>query len=113
MTDWFDMAWICPRCKRPEAVAYVANEEGLHTFPCLFCDFSTLSGPALTAIYASTACAAPHCEGSVTDVFHYDSGMRLIEVTRRVCPSCGSRATASARQPPHRRGPKLSPAPRP
>ncbi|MFE7135300.1 hypothetical protein ACFVIM_31020 [Streptomyces sp. NPDC057638] len=96
------MGWICPRCKRPEAVSHVENGDGLHTFPCLYCDFSTLTGPPLSAMYGSAACAVPRCQGQVTDAFQYDGGMRLVEVRRQLCPACGTREAAEVSNAPHR-----------
>ncbi|WP_323451699.1 hypothetical protein [Streptomyces yaizuensis] len=84
------MAWFCPRCKRPEAVAHVENPDGLHPFPCLFCDCSTLFGPELGTREASGVCATPRCGGVVTEVFGYDGVGRLAGVDRRGCPHCGS-----------------------
>ncbi|ANW21914.1 hypothetical protein [Streptomyces clavuligerus] len=89
------MAWFCPWCKRPDAVAHVENAAGLHPFPCLFCDCSTVAGPVLGVREASRVCATPRCGGLVTETFGYDVHGRLAEVRRRGCPECGSALSAA------------------
>ncbi|MDX3852128.1 hypothetical protein [Streptomyces sp. AK02-01A] len=91
------MAWICPRCQHPEAVAHVENADGFHPFPCLNCGASTLNGPGQGTRVAGAACCAPRCGGAVTDTFVYDHFGRLSDVRRGACSFCGSTRTAQVR----------------
>ncbi|MEO3972674.1 hypothetical protein [Streptomyces sp. CAU 1734] len=111
------MAWICPRCERPEAVAFVENEKGLYPFPCLFCEHSIRFGTALGTETVSSRCTTRQCGAAVTDTFAYDAQGRLTDVARRPCPHCRA-APAAGRaggHPAHsgHRGSSESPSQRP
>lgn len=87
------MAAICPNCHHPEAVAYVTNDEGLHPFPCLGCNTSTIRSTPLGTLVGAAICATPHCAGSVRDEYAYDHKGRLTRLDRKRCLICGSAQT--------------------
>ncbi|MEW1721540.1 hypothetical protein [Streptomyces sp. NPDC093109] len=84
------MAWICPGCGTPDAIAYIENEDGSHPFPCLFCNHSVLDSGGRSTVWASHACAVKECAGIVRDLFHYSPRAGLTEVARLPCNECGA-----------------------
>lgn len=84
------MAWICPGCSRPDAIAYIENEDGLHPFPCLFCNHSVSNSGGRSAVWASHTCGTMECAGVVRDLYTYSPRAGLTEVTRLPCSECES-----------------------
>ncbi len=84
------MAWICPNCAKPEAIAYVVNEYGLNPFPCLYCNGTVLNSGGRSTQWATAACENTRCAGVIRDLYHYSPHAGLTEVARFPCHECGS-----------------------
>ena len=95
------MAAICPNCHQHEAVAYVVNSEGIHPFPCMECNASTVRSNPLGTLLGAASCATEGCFGHVQDEYHYNTYGRLTRITRHSCRMCG---TAKTGEHSHARG---------
>ncbi|MET9290506.1 hypothetical protein [Streptomyces sp. NPDC003077] len=93
------MAYTCPHCTRPNAVAYIDNDSGRQPWPCLFCERSVQTGPAGRARRVSAPCGTGRCHGVVTDAYEYDARARLTAMKRTRCPHCGGDRTAALSSP--------------
>ena len=83
------MAWICPHCNKPDAVAYIVNDRGLHPFPCLHCNKACqTAGYKNGKAAGGHPCRDPRCLGWVYDVYHFDMNGRLSNVVRQPCSAC-------------------------
>ncbi|MFH8982246.1 hypothetical protein [Streptomyces varsoviensis] len=94
------MASICPRCTNPEAIAVLENADGIHLFPCLFCDVIPRRGATEYPHAVSAPCDAQHCDGHVED--HYEFGPERtapVAISRRPCRGCGSTGTRKTKEP--------------
>lgn len=90
------MAAICPNCHLPEMIAYVVNDDGIHPFPCLECNASTVGSSSMGTLVGAARCTTDGCGGSVRDTYTYDTKGRLIRLDRQRCMFCGTNKTREA-----------------
>ncbi|MEV7283608.1 hypothetical protein AB0O01_03400 [Streptomyces sp. NPDC093252] len=104
------MAAICPNCHHPEAIAYLVNDEGIHPFPCLECNYGTTHSRHQVILSGAAACGTAGCHGSVADEYTYNAKGRLIRLSRQRCRLCGGHQT---REVSYARSPAKRPVPDP